>query len=306
MSYVKQLLFRMMITGLFILLGVGCLQSREMIMVKSATGQEYDVPALGIELAEYDVVFFGELHGNAFIHALEAAILPYFQQAAPQVAISLEMLERDVQDLLDEYLAGRVELEEFLQGARPWSNYLADYHPLIEFARLQALPVIAANVPRVYASLVARNGATTLDTLSAGDKEYIARQLIIFKDSYWDKFAETMTGLGERHMIFDEQQLDNLYAAQCLKDDTMAEAIADFLEAKEGWKVIHYNGHFHSSEHLGTVQKLSLIRPDLRIAVLSPVITDLEAWQENLDQYKHLGEYLILLADEDSPEADGN
>ncbi|MBN1948582.1 MAG: ChaN family lipoprotein, partial [Candidatus Cloacimonetes bacterium] len=240
------------------------------------------------------------------IHAVEAAVLPYFQQAAPQFAISLEMLERDVQELLDDYLTGRVELEAFLQGARPWTNYLSDYHPLVEFARLQALPVIAANVPRAYASLVARCGAVILDTLSSADKQYIARQLIIFKDGYWNKFEETMTNLGDRHMMFDEQQLDNLYAAQCLKDDTMAEAIADFLEANNGWKVIHYNGHFHSSEHLGTAQKLSLIRPDLRIAVITPVVTDLETWQENLDQYKHLGEYLILLANEETPVGDGN
>ena len=53
------------------------------------------------------------------------------------VALSLEMFERDVQTVLDEYLAGLISERHFLLSSRPWKNYETDYRPLVEYARAQ-------------------------------------------------------------------------------------------------------------------------------------------------------------------------
>ena len=37
---------------------------------------------------------------------------------------------RDVQGVLDDYLAGRIDEAEFLSGSRPWQNYRTGYRPL--------------------------------------------------------------------------------------------------------------------------------------------------------------------------------
>ena len=43
-----------------------------------------------------------------------------------------------------------------LQDARPWTNYLSDYRPLVEFAKACRFPVVAANAPRRYVGAVGR------------------------------------------------------------------------------------------------------------------------------------------------------
>lgn len=74
--------------------------------------------------------------------------------------LSLEMFERDVQTVLDEYLRGLIREADMLQDARPWANYDKDYRPMVEFARAHGIPVAAANVPRRYVGAVGRAEGT--------------------------------------------------------------------------------------------------------------------------------------------------
>jgi hypothetical protein len=68
----------------------------------------------------------------------------------------------------------------------------------------------------------------------------------------------------------EADRLARMYEAQCLKDDTMAESIHDYLEAHpEIRRVVHMNGSFHSSFALGTVNGLKKRRPGLEIAVVT-------------------------------------
>src|SRR5438045_3390024 len=117
-----------------------------------------DFEAMLAELARADVVFVGEQHDDPATHRLELAMLEGMIRRRAAVVVALEMFERDVQPQLDDYLAGRISEEEFLKAARPWPNYASDYRPLIEFARVHGWRVIAGNVPRRYASQVAKTG----------------------------------------------------------------------------------------------------------------------------------------------------
>ncbi|NBC00313.1 MAG: hypothetical protein GVY15_05575, partial [Bacteroidetes bacterium] len=99
------------------------------------------------------VVFFGEQHNDPVAHALQDSLFRQLHARADTatarpVALSLEMFDRDVQYILNEYLAGHINEENFLQSVRPWSNYASDYRPLVEFARMRDLSVLAANAPR--------------------------------------------------------------------------------------------------------------------------------------------------------------
>ena len=86
--------------------------------------------------------------------------------------------------------------------------------------------------------------------------------------------------------------LESVYAAQCLKDDTMAESIANFLQQQPHTKVIHYNGEFHSDYHLGTAQKLKLLDPQLKIAVIASETLSPGSQLEVSDKQK--GDFIIV------------
>jgi uncharacterized iron-regulated protein len=66
-------------------------------------------------------------------------------------------------------------------------------------------------------------------------------------------------------------EMDRWFAAQCAKDDTMAETIANYLDERGAGAplVVHWCGKFHSDHGLGTVERLRRRKPDLRIGIVS-------------------------------------
>src|SRR5829696_6041722 len=120
--------------------------------------------AMADSLARHDVVVVGEQHDDPATHRAEALLLDAIGRRRTRVMVSLEMFERDVQPLLDDYGVGRATEADFLARSRPWPNYAADYRPLVDHARARRWPVVAANVPRPLASAVARGGMAALDT----------------------------------------------------------------------------------------------------------------------------------------------
>jgi uncharacterized iron-regulated protein len=193
-------------------------------------------------LDEAEIVFVGEKHDDPLAHAWELYI--WSRLAGPERALALEMFETDVQELLDGYLAGEVSVSEFLDGSRPWGNYVPDYFMMVELARLKGYDVIAANVPRHYASDVAREGWETL-----ADQEFF-RELTVDSSStlYHDLFLETMGLVGDQ---MHEMPMDpmNMYRAQLLKDAVMASSV-------DGIRCVFVCGSFHSDYHSGIPDQL--------------------------------------------------
>ena len=65
--------------------------------------------------------------------------------------------------------------------------------------------------------------------------------------------------------------MDRFFAAQCLKDDTMAESIVAYLALAGDSRplIVHLCGRFHSDYDLGTVERLRRRMPGLEIAVIT-------------------------------------
>ncbi len=289
----KYLLIFILLTFCVLLMA----QAENYRIIDTKTGKIVTLDKMVAGIQKYDVIFFGEFHDDAILHQMEAEILPLMYQKNPKMAISMEMFEKDNQLALNSYLSGTDTEEEMKKNVRLWPNHETDYKPIIAFAKSHTLPVIAANIPRRYASMVAKSGITALESLPVAEKTWIMRKPVILDDEYRIKFMATMQdamGSG-KGMPGGNQFLDNIYAAQCIKDDTMAESMNDYLVQNPGTSMIHYNGDFHSAAHLGTAQKLALLNPKLRIAVITPI-----AFQPNEElSYQKIwqkeGDFLVLI-----------
>ncbi len=233
------------------------------LIFDSETGAPVTLEEVADALSDYDVVFLGELHDNDVGHRLQAELATALHRRRGNVVLSFEMFERDVQAELDRYLAGAIDEEEFLAGSRPWSNYAEHYRPGIELARREGLPVIAANVPRPLAARVVREGVKPVLRAPFAPRFVHARP----EGEYYRRFVGVMSGHGGVEGV----EVGNVYAAQCIKDDAMAESIADALGNARGETplVIHWCGRFHSDYGLGTVERLKLRRAGLRCAVIT-------------------------------------
>lgn len=250
---------------------------------KTQVGIEQIVAAL----SGADVLFFGEEHNDSAGHYLENKIYRALHAVyGDQLALSLEMFETDNQLVLDEYLQGRIDETRLGKDVRLWSNY-RDYRPMIEYARQQKLPVIAANPPRRYVTLVTRRGMRALDSLSKDAKAFLPPlPYDTLSGRYRDKFMETMRGAPE-------SASRNIYYSQSLWDAGMSYSIYRFLKKNKGKKVFHCVGKFHSDEKLGTAMQLQMRNKKLRILNIS-CFPDKSFSNPDWSKFEQLGDFVIL------------
>lgn len=264
----------------------------EHFTVFDGTGNKVNLNAVISTLGQYDVVFLGELHDDAVGHAIQAEI---FRTAVEQfaekrrVTLSLEMFERDVQMVLNEYLAGQITENHFMLSSRPWGNYKTDYRPLVELAKEKKLDVVAANAPRRYVNMVSRGGRDTLNGLSAEAKTWLPPlPFAEASEAYSKKFRALMGGSGEAAM-----GIDNILNSQSLWDASMAYWISESLKKNKGSLVVHLNGGFHTESRLGTVEHLLKYSPQAKALVVTMRYEkDFKAF--DLTKHAGLGDFVIL------------
>jgi uncharacterized iron-regulated protein len=256
-----------------------------------------DLEAMAAELARADVVFIGEQHDDPGTHAMQRAILEAVSRRRPNVILSMEMFERDVQPVLDSYLAGELAESAFVAGSRPWPRYATDYRPMVEWARALGWPVVAANVPRPIASRVAMRGISSLATLPDSSLPNIADQWQCPDDRYFDRFARTMTEhpMGDTPPSAEELAAitRSMYEAQCVKDETMAESIVRARSAAgDSALVIHVNGAFHSDFGDGTAARVRRRLPKAKVVVVSAIpVASLDGIEPKADRKK--GDWVV-------------
>ena len=260
-----------------------------------------DFEAMLADLARADIVFVGEQHDDPNTHRLELAVLEGLARRNARAVVSLEMFERDVAEILSHFVQGHVEEEDFLQAARPWPRYQSDYKPLVDFAIGKSWPVIAANVPRPIAAEVAKGGLAVLAAKTVDERKLFAADLACpATGDYFKRFAEAMGDHPGADEATTRQTTERYYQSQCVKDETMAESIAQAVAANDaaGQKriIVHYNGAFHSDFGQGTVERTRRRLRDKRIVVISVLpVGDLDAISPNGDERKR-GDYLVYTA----------
>ncbi|MEM6346763.1 MAG: ChaN family lipoprotein [Bacteroidota bacterium] len=252
-------------------------------------GREVSLSEMVSSLAETDVLFFGEEHDDSLGHWLQDTIYAQMVQQYQNVALSMEMFETDCQLVLDEYLAGFITEDKFIKDARAWKNYKEAYRPLVERAKTQGLPVIAANAPRRYVSMVSAGGKEALEGLPKSSRQYLPKLPIYTADSsYYHRFHETMNQFG--HGVSDE-----VFFAQCTWDASMAYQVYQHWRKNKGELIFHLNGRFHTDYQQGTIAQLRRLNTKINIQNISCFkAEDFEApdWEE----YKSQGDFIIISA----------
>jgi uncharacterized iron-regulated protein len=260
-------------------------------LIHGRTGKEMTLAQVADELATRDVVYFGELHDNVTGHQVYAELAKLLADRRPDFVLSMEMFERDVQGVVNDYLRGRIDEAAFLAHSRPWKDYARDYRPLVELARERKLDVIAGNLPRpVAGKLASKEGSTS---------PFLPRATTAPLDRYWELFAETMKG----HPGADGA-VDRMYRAQCAKDDAMAEGIADYLATHPHRQplVIHCNGNFHSDYGLGTAARLAQRAPLAQAAVVSMIAVP-DVAKADVTKDRKRAHYLLIVTAPPKPPA---
>jgi uncharacterized iron-regulated protein len=234
-----------------------------------------------------DVILFGEIHEHPLVHWLQLELTrDLFEIRKGDLMLGAEMLEADNQIIVDEYLAGLIGHEHLVKEAKVWDNYDTDYHPLVDVAKEHGLRFIATNIPRRYASLVAREGMNALERLSDEAKRSIA-PLPIPLDLSTPGYGHAME-IGMAHGAHMDAR--NFVAAQAVKDATMAYFILKNRGPKDLF--LHYNGDYHSKNYGGIYWYLKRYDPDILVRTISSVSRDNPGFD---DEYKDMADIVLVV-----------
>ena len=253
-----------------------------------------DFEQLAATAAQADVVFFGEQHDDVGTHRMQRALLEAIGRRRSNVVLAMEMFERDVQPLLDQYLAGAITEDVFLRTSRPWPNYARDYRPLVELAKARGWPVVAGNVPRRMASAVGKDGLVAMTQLADSTRAWAAAEFVCpMDDDYFERFAKVMGGHAAPGLD-TATTTRRYYEAQCVKDETMAESVMRAHAAAGGSPlVVHVNGAFHSDFGDGTAARVRRRLPKARMVVVTGVpVSDLDAIDVKAERKK--GDWIVF------------
>ncbi len=260
-------------------------QQKQAYILYDAKGKKASHKQMIRFLAEQDFVLFGEFHNNPISHWLQLVVTRDLH-GKRQLVLAAEMFEQDNQEGLNRYLASDDKTKLPDSTVRLWNNYKTDYAPLVNFAKQHKLPFVASNIPRRYASMVAKGGFEALEALPAAEKAWIAPLPIAYDSTLpgYVKMIEMMGGHGG----------SNMPKAQASKDATMA--YFSLKAWQPGQLLIHYNGAYHSDYYDGINWYLKKANPSLKIATISTVT------QKDISRLEkeHLGKAdFIICVDED-------
>ncbi len=235
-------------------------QQKPAYVIYNQKGKKVSYKKMLKTVLQKDIVLFGETHNNAIAHWLQLELTKDCG-AQRQLVLGAEMFEQDNQAALDAYLQGKINAKQLDSQARLWKNYPTDYAPLVNYAKEKKFPFAATNIPRRYASMVAKGGFAVLDTIPSKARNWIAPLPILYNPD--------LPGYKKINEMKEKHGGDSLAQAQASKDATMAHFILKYYTP--GSLFIHYNGSYHSENYEGIGWYLRQQKPDLKYGTITIV-----------------------------------
>jgi uncharacterized iron-regulated protein len=219
------------------------------------------------------LLLVGESHTDMDSHRIEKRVLEELVRAGRRVTVGLEMYPYTEQAALDDWIAGKLTEDAFLEASRwyrSWGYNWLYYRDIFLFARDRRLPLVAINAPRDVVSAVRKKGfqnltveeaahiPTDIDTRSAD-------HLRLFKASF---------GEDSFHAGMNDSAWQSMLDAQCTWDATMGFHAVQPLRGDEDPRaiVVVLVGSGHVQYGLGIERQVrKTFGASLRIASLIPV-----------------------------------
>lgn len=218
-------------------LEVGLGEMRSTITGKLASPDDVAAAADG-----HRFVYLGESHDRARHHEMQAAIVEALVRRDRTVIVGFEMFTRPVQDELNPWTLGWLSEDEFIERSQwktQWGFDYGLYRPIFEAVRRNRLPMVALNVPRDWVRAVGRGGPSALTPEQSSQ----VPPLYLENSDHRSVFEALMGG----HPVSGTQG-ENIYAAQVLWDEGMADTALKYLDrfpksASTVFVVIAGSGH---------------------------------------------------------------
>ncbi|WP_245549574.1 ChaN family lipoprotein [Maridesulfovibrio hydrothermalis] len=220
------------------------------------------------EAAKADYVLIGEGHTSVCDHKVQFEIIEGLTRGRNKVAIGLEMVTADKQDILNRFNLGQLSTDD-LPGELDWENgWRYDFNmfrPVFELAAARRLTVAGLNFPFRLTKEVRDKG---LEGLSAEDRAMLPEKVIPPAPEQEEGLKEVLAMHTNRDTA-DPVQVERFFLVQSLWDTAMAEKAVN-LRKSSGHPVIILAGGGHVEHGWGIARRLKVLDPQAGVTIIMP------------------------------------
>ncbi len=199
------------------------------------------------------IIYVGERHDKFSHHINQLLVIKKLHDAGYKLAVGMEMFQRPYQNVLNDYLAERIDERTFLQKSEYFTNWRYNYYlykPIIDYLKQQDIPLVALNIKGDVSRKVAREG---IKSLPGNKKKQLPGSMNFSNERY-------RVDLNEVFVLHTQQkELENFnyfFQAQTLWDEVMAESAHQFLINNPEHKLVILAGNGHVRRKYGIPERL--------------------------------------------------
>jgi len=219
--------------------------------------------------SQQQVVLLGEHHDNPDHHRWQLQVIAGLYALRQDLALGFEMFPRQVQPVLDKWVAGELSEAEFLKQSNWYGNWAFDpafYLPIFNFARMNHIPMIALNVNRSFFNEVQQKGWAAIPK----DQRQGITDPAVPQRAYLEMLAGSFVqhhpgpqGHGEKNMNEfspeEKKGFKRFVEGQQLWDRAMAQGIADAALRDKAPLIVGVMGSGHMMNGFGVPHQLAAL-----------------------------------------------
>ena len=192
-------------------------------------------------LAESRVVFVGESHDRYDHHLNQLEIICRLHRRNPHMVIAMEFFQQPFQAHLDDFVAGRIDTEAMLRATEYYNRWRFDYRlyePIMAFARVRGIAILALNLP---AEITTEVGLGGIENLSEEERASLPGAMERSDEQYRERIRIAF----EQHPEETRGDFERFFEVQLLWDEGMAERAARFLAEHPDTRLVVLAGTGH-------------------------------------------------------------
>ncbi|MDW7679188.1 MAG: ChaN family lipoprotein [bacterium] len=222
-------------------------------ILETRSNQELSFEQLIERLRKNRIILIGESHTHYRHHQVQLKIINGLIDAGQKVCLALEMFTPAQNQVLDDFINGKIPEETFQMQSdyfNVWGHNYRYYQPIFQFARDKGIKMYGINIESQYARRVGRGGMKALS------ESELASLPMIDTTSAEHRFYFNTTMEGMEAVAPD--QFRNIYQAQCLWDAAMGNGAIKVANENPLSNVIVLAGSGHVVYGLGIARIISL------------------------------------------------
>ncbi len=219
------------------------------------------------QLQPQRVVYVGETHDRFDHHLNQLAVIKQMYEANPHLAIGMEMFQQPFQRVLDDYIAGSIDEKTFLRDTEYYDRWRIDYRnyrPILEFARVNHVPVIALDITEELRQKIGMSGIEGLDPQ---ERTQVPAEI----DRSNKDYRELLQAIFQLHPSVHGQVFERFVEVQLVRDEAMAQRTADYLQQHADTRLVVLAGGGHLVYGYGIPQRVQRRVPVAAAIILNDV-----------------------------------